>query len=177
MTRICSALTFSFRQANQVCEHAYLNGKVVYNYRDVDNAVKNVVIDAETDIAYHAFTAQGLSDLKGQAVGVVGGSVCALKAEAALPTDRLSELLTVPFDFNVSGVKTLRRVQVFGDGAVTLSVSNGRKTKTFALQTENGAASVDVRLKGEFFTLRFVLAEHAVLHGLEAELCKLAGVR
>lgn len=177
VVRICSDLTFSLKKTGQVCEHACLNGKVVYNYRDVDGSVKNVVIDAETDKAYHSFTAEGLSDIKGQAVGVVDGFVQALRTGELLPANRLSELVTPECDFNLSGVKTLRRLKVFGEGAITLSVSSGRKTKTFDLQTENGVASVDVRLKGEFFRLRFVLGAHAVLCGLEVELCKLAGVR
>lgn len=175
--KICRDLSFSIRSAGQQCEHACLNGKVVCNYRDLENSVKSLVIDAETDQAYHAFTAQGLSDLKGQAVGVVDGYVYALKSEANLPTYKLSELVAKNYDFEISGVKTLRRLQLYGDGAFTLSVSNAQKTKTFSIQTENGLASVDVRLKGEFFRLRFVLGEQAILRGLDAELCKLAGVR
>ncbi len=175
--RICPNLTFPIRKTRQMFGHAYLNGKVVYNYRALDNTVKNLVIDAETDKAYHSFTAEGLSDLKGQAVGVVDGLLQALKTEEVLPTNRLSELVTPECDFNLSGVKTLRRLKIFGEGTITLSVLGGGKTKTFDLQTENGEASVDVRLKGEFFRLRFVLGQHAVMRGLEAELCKLAGVR
>ena len=177
VVRICPNLTFSLKKTGQVCEHAYLNGKVVYNYRALDDSVKNVVIDAETDRAYHSFTAEGLSDIKGQAIGVVDGLVQVLKTEEALPANRLSELVAPELDFNLAGVKTLRRLKIFGEGTITLSVLSGRKTKTFTLQTENGGASVDVRLKGERFRLRFVLGEHAVMRGLETEFCKLAGVR
>lgn len=175
--KICSDLTFSLKKTGRVCEHAYLNGKVVYNCRDGNNFVNNVVIDAETDRAYFSFTAEGLSNLKGQAVGVVDGLVYALKTEDVLPPNRLSELVARACDFNLSGVKTLRRLRLFGEGKFTLSVSSGRKTKTFSLQTDNGEASVDVRLKGEFFNLRFLLGDHAILRGLDVELCKLKGVR
>ena len=177
VTKICRNLTFSFRKTEQACEHAYVNGKVVYNYRALDNSVKSVVIDAETDQAYHSFTAEGLSNINGQAIGVVSGHVCVLKTESDLPTNALSELVAKPCDFNISGVKTLRRLKLFGEGTITLSVSNGQKTKTFVLQTENGMASVDVRLKGEFFRLRFVLGNHAILRGLNAELCKFKATR
>ncbi len=177
VSRICSDLTFSLRKTGQVCEHAYLNGKVVYNYRALDNSVKNLVIDTETDKAYHSFTAEGLSNLKGQAVGVVDGLLNAIQTESNLPTHRLCELVARACDFKLSGVKTLRRLRLFGEGKFTLSVSNGRKTKTFSLQTENGEASVDVRLKGEFFHLRFLLGDHAILRGLDVELCKLKGLR
>ena len=175
--QICRDLSFSIRKTEQVCEHAYLNGQVVYNYCAVDGSVKNLVIDAETDRAYHSFTAQGLSDLKGQAVGVVDGLVCALKEGLDLPTYALSELVAKKCDFNLSGVKTLRQLRIFGEGKITLSVFDGRKTKTFALQMENGMASVDVRLKGEFFRLRFVLGNHAILRGLDVELSKLKATR
>lgn len=174
---ICRDLTFSIRSVGQQCEHAYLNGKVVYNYRALDNSVQSVVIDAETDLAYHSFTAQGLSDLNGQAVGVVDGYLYALKAESNLPTSRLSELVAKNYDFNLSGVKTLRRLKLFGEGTITLSVVGDRKTKTFELQMQDGTASVDVRLKGEFFRLRFVLGKQTVLRGLDVELCKLKATR
>lgn len=177
VAKICRNLTFPIRKSGQVCEHAYLNGKVVYNYRALDNSVMNVVIDAETDRAYHSFTVEGLSDLKGEAVGVINGLVYVLNDESELPTHRLSELVAREFDFDLSGMKTLRRLQLYGDGAFTVSVSNGSKTRTFTLQTENGRASVDVRLKGEVFRLRFVLDDHALLRGLDIELCKLAGSR
>ena len=175
--RICRDLTFPIRPVEQECEHAYLSGQVVCNYRALDNSVRNVVIDAETDKAYHSFTAQGLSNLNGQAVGAESGFLYALKSESNLPTYRLSELVSPEYDFEISGVKTLRRLQLYGDGTFTLTVSNGRKTKTFSIQTENGFTSVDVRLKGEFFRLRLVFGEQAILRGLDAELCKLAGVR
>lgn len=174
---ICRNLNFPLRPAEQVCEHAYLNGKVVYNYRALDNSVENVVIDAETDGAYHSFTAQGLSNLKGQAVGVVNGFVYALKTESNLPVYILSEVIAPKCDFNLSGAKTLRWVRLIGEGNVTLSVFNGRQTKTFELQMQDGAVSVDVRLKGEFFRFRFVLGQHAILRGLDVELCKLKATR
>ena len=175
--RICSDFNFLLRPTEQVCEHAYLNGKVVYNYRALDNSVMNVVIDAETDRAYRSFTAQGLTNLKGQAVGVVDGLVYALEAESALPSGRIFELIAPEYDFHLSGVKTLRRLKLFGEGTITLSVSNGRKTKKFTLKPENGVANVDVRLKGEFFLLRFIFAEKSILRGLDAELCRLVGTR
>lgn len=176
-SKICRDLTFPLRQTGQVCEHTYLNGKVVYNYRALDNSVKNVVIDAETEKAYPSFTAEGLSTLKGQAVGVVDGLVYALKAEETLPSHRISEFVVQACDFGVLGEKTLRRLRLVGEGQFTLSISNGSKTKTFTLQTKDGKADLDVRLKGEFFHLRFVLGHHAVLRALDVELCKLKGSR
>ena len=177
VSKICRDLTFSLRKTGRVCEHAYLNGKVVYNYRGLDNFVRNVVIDAETDKAYPSFTAEGLSNLNGQAVGAVDGFVYALKAGEILPAHRLSELVARACDFNFSGEKTLRRLKLFGEGKFTVSVLGERGTKTFELQTKDGEASLDVRLKGEFFRLRFVLGDHAILRGLDVELCKLKGIR
>ena len=174
---ICRDLTFPIRTDKQACEHACLNGKVVYNYLALDNSVKNVVINAETDRAYHSFTCEGLSDLKGQGVGVVDSFLYAIVDGETLPTHRLSEFSTPPCDFQLSGVKTLGRLNVFGEGKVTISVSSERGTKTFELQTKNGVASVDVRLKGKFFCLRFVLGAHAVLRGLDVELYALKGLR
>ena len=174
---ICRNLTYPIRTDKKGCEHACLNGKVIYNYGALDGSVRNVVIDVETDQAYHSFTCEGLSDLKGQGVGVVDSFLYALVDGETLPIHKLSEIASPPCDFYLSGVKTLRQLKIFGEGQVTVSVSSEYGTRTFALQTQNGVASVDVRLKGELFCLRFVIGDHAVLRGLDVELCTLKGLR
>lgn len=175
--KICRNMTFSLKKTGRVCEHAYLNGKIVYALRSPGNFVQNFVIDLETEKAYPSFTAEGLSTLKGQAVGVVDGLVYALIEGEILPPHRISELVAQACDFGVLGEKTLRRLRLVGEGQFTLSISNGSKTKTFTLQTKDGEASLDVRLKGKFFRLRFVLGDRAVLRGLDVGLCKLKGLR
>lgn len=177
VSQIPLALTFPLKKSGRVCEHAYLNGKVVYSLRGSDNFVRNLVIDLETEKAYPSFTAEGLSTLNGQAVGVVDGLVYAFKREEALPTHRISELVAQPCDFGVFGEKTLRRLRLVGEGNFTLTISNGSKTKTFTVQTKDGEASLDARLKGEFFCLRFVFGERAILRGLDVELCKFKGMQ
>lgn len=177
VSEICRNMTYSLKKTGRVCEHAYLNGKVVYSLRGSDNFVRNWVLDLQTEKAYPSFTAEGLSTLKGEAVGVVDGLVYALREEEILPTHRISELIARACDFGVLGEKTLRRLRLVGEGEFTLTISTGNKTKTFTLQTKDGEASLDVRLKGDFFRLRFVFGERAILRGLDVELCKLKGLR
>ena len=177
VSEICRDVRYSPRTNDQSCEHAYVNGKVVYNYRTVVGWVYNVVIDAETDSAYPSFTAEGLCNLKGQAVAVVDGTLKALQIDSPLPSHRLSELVARECDFNVSGVKTLRRLRVLGEGTITLSVSGAGKVQTFSLHMQDGEARVDVRLKSEFFRLRFTLGERAIVRGLDVQLCQLKGVQ
>ena len=174
--RVCKNLTFDMKRVGQVCEHAYLDGKVIYNYRAKDNSVRNVVIDVESEEGYHAFTAEGLSNVRGQAVALIDSIVYVIEPDRSLPTHRLAELVVEHCDFSLSGVKTLKRLRVYGEGKITLTLSNGRKTKTFDLQTVNGVADIEVRMRGEVFRLRFVLGNKARLNGLHAEVCRLIGV-
>lgn len=174
--RVCKNLTFDMKRVGQVCEHAYLDGKVIYNYRAKDNSVRNVVIDVETEKGYHAFTAEGVSNLRGKAVAVIDSIVYVIEPDFSLPTHRLAELVAECCDFRVAGMKTLKKLRVFGDKQITLTVSNGRRSKTFILQMQNGVAEADVKMRGEDFRLKFVLGNGARLDGLHAEVCRLIGV-
>lgn len=173
---ICRNLALPLKREGQVCEHAPLDGQVFYSYRALDQSVRGVVIDVETEKAYHAFTAEGVCKLRGDAVAVVDGLVYVIKKGAPLPTWRIAELIAEKTDFQLSGRKTLKSLRVLGEGQITLSLRCGRKTKTFTLQPQNGEIKVDVKMKGEYFRVRFVLTENARLRGLEAELCALVGV-
>lgn len=174
---ICQNLTFPIKRTGQVCEHAYLDGKVVYNYRAKDNSVRNVVIDVETEQGYHSFTAEGLSDIRGQAVGVVDSIVYMIESGRGLPIHRPAEMIAENCDFGVSGLKTLRKLRVFGEGQITLDVSVGGRSKTFDLSLENGVAEADVKLRGEHFRLCFTLSDHTRLRVLETEICALSGLK
>lgn len=175
--KICENLAFSVKSEGQVCKYAYLDGKVIYAYQTPTGTVESLVIDAETEKGYPCFAAQGVSNVQGQTIAVVDGVLCLLKTDLPLPASRIAEAAIEKFDFQISGVKTLRSLRVFGEGKITVSVGNGRRTKTFDLQTENGIAKADVKLRGEYFRLRFLLGENAVLRGLEADVSKLLGVQ
>ena len=174
--RICQNLTFEIKRTGQVCEHACLDGKVFYNYRAKDSSVRSVVIDVETEKGYHAFTAEGVSNLRGKAVAVIDSIVYVIEPDFSLPTHRLAELVAECCDFRIAGMKTLKKLRVFGDKQITLTVSNGRRSKTFILQMQNGVAEADVKMRGEDFRLKFVLGNGARLDGLHAEVCRLIGV-
>ena len=94
-----------------------------------------------------------------------------------LPSGEEYVFLAKGLDFETDGVKTLKALSFTGEGAFTLTVSNGRTEKSCVVAFDGGRANVAIGLKGEIFSLKFVLEKGARVQKTEALLVKLDGVK
>ena len=114
--------------------------------------------------------------------GVVGGSIAianAVKKNKQAKCEHIYDegQITVEATCETDGVKTLKALSFTGVGAFTLTVSNGRTEKSCVVAFDGGRANVAIGLKGEIFSLKFVLEKGARVQKTEALLVKLDGVK
>ncbi|MBQ7368420.1 MAG: hypothetical protein IJW60_01760 [Clostridia bacterium] len=172
--RIVCHLQEEVKRSGQVFEHACFGGRVFYAYKARDNGIYGLVIDGETDEWYHSFTIEGVSCLRGKIVGVIDGVAYELKAQAALPTHRLAQVVAENVGFGLDGKKTLDSLRLCGEGTVTLFVGNGKREKSYTLALRSDGVLAKIGLCGEKFRVAIQLAYGARVWKIGARLKKLA---
>ena len=175
--KICLGLNISPLRGGQVCVHAEFEGKYFLVFTDKNGEKRAIVVDAESEEGYYAFAPESVGQAGGQALCALQNKVRFLCLDGDLPSGEEYVFLAKGLDFETDGVKTLKALSFTGEGAFTLTVSNGRTEKTCVVAFDGGRANVAIGLKGEIFSLKFVLEKGARVQKTEALLVKLDGVK
>lgn len=135
---------------------------------DVDAVERTLVVDLRNQQASYLNSNGGLGTAYGRVF------LCCGVTLGAFSGDRISVLNARPFErgyvFNVpnfelcprGGEATIERIDLFGRGEMTVTVSNGKTEKVFERTLEKNEPIL-VRLKGESVSLRFSLEQAAEL--------------
>ena len=174
--RICAYLPISPIRGTQVCNHVEFEGKYFLQYEDEIYGKRGVIIDAETEEGYFAFTATGLQNYEGRGVCIFDKAVRMLKTDGALPSGEEYVFVAQKLSLGNAGKKTVVALEITGFGEMELILGNGKIEKKFALTfPENGGVcKVLPRLRGEAFSLTIKLKKGASVREIAAvtEVCK-----
>ena len=88
----------------------------------------------------------------------------------ALPVGENSLFESVDMDFGVRGRKTLRYLELLGEGEIVLLVYADKRNMERKISFNGKSVRVPLDLRGESFAFRFVLKENAVVYGLRVEM-------
>ena len=176
LEKVCENLDFSQRQPTRVRSKATFNGRYICAFSASDGQSYTIVIDGETGVGYDAFTVEGLSEYLSHALCVSNFAVQELCEGGALPSVGKQRTFRFYESFG-DGVKTLKRISFTGKGKLTLCVSNGRKSKLFALDLSTGKTEARICLRGRRFAFSLAIEDGTVVEGVKALTEVLQGVR
>lgn len=158
------------KSTGQVCDQAMVDGKYYCSFLDMDGEKKAVIVDAKTEKAYQGFVAQAITSVRGGTLCLADEIVQYVRSVGVLPSGEAYSFIVKDVDFNEVGAKTLKTLKLVGEGGLTLEVDNGHEMKRFSARFVNGRWAMNVRLKGERFTLKFKLAFGTAIKELRAEI-------
>ena len=95
--------------------------------------------------------------------------------DSALPAGEEGFVSVKNLDFSEFGEKQLRAIVLTGEGSGSLTVESGRGTRTVEFAFIDGAARLEISLKGKKFSLRLTLNMDTALSGVRFEYDKLGG--
>ena len=160
---------------DSVCSCAFAFGKYFVAYTDKENVKRTIAIDAESGIGYEHIAFNGLFGNNTTAIGVCGTTVYQLAYGGELPTGQ-EGVFVAETDFDVRGIKTIRKLRFVGEGSFEIAISNGRNSLEKSLELANGSAEMRVDLRGERFSLSIRPSANCEIRELSATIQTLAGV-
>ncbi len=163
-------------RTGQVCDHAESNGKYYLAYTDEAKGRTGLCVDTQTGKVYATYAAKGLSNCGGRAMAARDGSVVFLHPDGALPYGENCVFSLRASAFGVAGRKTFRRLRLYGSGEITVRVGNGRTERVCSARFVNGETSVDVRLRGEAFSVAVTIAGNGYVRSAAAEFLRAESV-
>ena len=159
----------------QVCNHAEFDGKYFASFYDRNGVKRGLIVDGESGDGYYAFAPEGVCNLDGEAICSADGFLQNLCVGGDLPANEQA-VFECTTDFSVSGLKTLKALTFFGEGAFEICVESVRGMQTDELVFVDGVARFKTGLRGEIFTIRVTLKKGAVLRGVRAKWQRLDGL-
>lgn len=127
-------------------------------------------MDLESGEGCETFTMQGLCPAEGKTAFAHNGKLYSARADGALPSGEEAKFVLPDTDFGMAGNKTLTALRFQGDGAFTLTISDGKRTKTQTVTMRNGVARARLSMRGNTFAIAFKLMQGAKIRGMTAEL-------
>ena len=160
---------------NSICSCAFAFGKYFASYTDKENVKRTAIIDAESGMGYEQIAFSGLFSNNATVIGVYETTVYQLACDGVLPTGQ-EGVFVAETDFDVRGIKTIRKLRFMGEGAFDITICNGRNTLKKSVELVNGSAEIRVDLRGERFSLSIQPSANCEIRKLCATIQTLSGV-
>lgn len=152
---------------NAECASGAVDGTYIVSFKGVDGLQHAIAVDANSDDWFWTIPFKGLVSCGGEAYCVANWAWQKITFDGKLPDWRVCEAKTDFTDFGVDGLKTLKRIDLFGEGKCTVSIASPSKEITVECTFENGRVSFDAPLRGREFILRFILEQGCEIRGME----------
>lgn len=167
--RLCEGLAVYTSIQEFYSNAAVYRDKYFLRYYDGKSKFVSIAVDLDGRGWSYCFDLSVLSAgfdapvlIKSQTLYQLGG--------AYLPGTLKSVFESVDTDFGVRGRKTLRRLQLVGDGELTLYINIDGRSVKHTVEFTDGQASVDLCERGERFGFRFEIGKATVLRSMSAEI-------
>ena len=134
-----------------------------------------LVIDAESGSSYRSYSLVGMSSCDGSVVGAYKGKLCAFSAVGELP-DGQTATYSVREWLAEDGVeKRIESLRLFGEGVLTLSVSDGRGKIEKSVELDECGVDVEIGLRAAAFELSLALQAKTCLRKIAVKFNKVGG--
>ncbi len=169
MKRFCEAFT-PYPYAQDIgCNAAVCEGKYFLRYPIENNKFLSVAIDLDGQGWSYCHDLVGLSAGFDTPVFVKNGTLYQLSGET-LPVGEVSVFESMDTDFGMRGKKTLRRLELIGEGSVTVKIYYDGRFVQRDVAFLDGKAVLEAGVRGERFSFTFEIGQRSVLRGMSAEL-------
>jgi hypothetical protein len=152
---------------NTECASGVVDGTYILSFKGIDGLQHAIAVDANSEKWFWTVPFKGLVSWGGESYCVANGAWQKITFQGKLPNWRVCETKTSFTDFGVDGLKTLERIELFGQGKCTVRIASPSKEITVECTLENGRVSFDVPLRGREFTLQFILEQGCEIRGME----------
>lgn len=152
---------------NAECASGVVDGTYIVSFKGVDGWQHAIAVDANSDDWFWTVPFKGLVSCGGESYCVANWAWQKITFDGKLPDWKTCETKTAWTDFGVDGLKTLEKIELFGDGKCSVTLSSPSKELTVECTFENGRAAFDAPLRGREFCLRFVLEQGCEIRGME----------
>jgi hypothetical protein len=167
-------LSIKPKGTGQVCNQAVYGGKYYATYEDEAKGRVGVTIDTQSEKGCVSFATRALCNCGGLALAMTEGRFVQVMGGGELPSEA-----NVRVRFENTGLpagrKLLRTVAVQGEGEVRLTISDGKRERSFTLLLSIGQTRAKVRLYGERFSIECQMQSGAKVREIALEWCALAG--
>ena len=154
-------------------------GAVESGYRlafsDKNGVNKVRIFDLKSGDFYESFPLQAACGV-GMTYGVLNGKIVKLSRNGAIPDGESRLAVSYPTGFGNTKEKTLRKVVVYGQGKVAVTVRSERGFKVFHLDLIKGGEA-EFALKGKVFEVELLLGENTALEEIEVEFDEVEGMQ
>ena len=152
---------------NAECASGVVDGTYILSFKGIDGLQHAIAVDANSEQWFWTIPFKGLVSWGGEAYCVANWAWQKITFNGKLPDWTTCETKTAWTDFGVDGLKTLERINLFGEGKCIVSIAAPSKEITVECTFEDGRVSFDAPLRGREFCLRFVLEQGCEIRGME----------
>ena len=169
MKRFCEAFTPNPYAQDIGCNAAICQGKYFLRYPTKNSIFLSVAVDLDGQSWSYCHDLVGLNVGFDTPVFVKNGTLYQLGGNA-LPDGEVALFESMDTDFGMRGKKTLRRLELLGEGSVTVKIYYDGRFVERDVEFVDGKAVLEIGVRGERFSFAFEIGHRSVLRGMGAEL-------
>jgi len=131
-----------------------------------------LVVDAENGSYYTSFSLEGMSTCNGTVVGTYDRHLCEFAADGKFPYGQSASFSVQGWLAEDESEKQLEKVRLFGQGSLTLSLSNGRASVQKSVELDPLGIEIELELRGRAFELSVALQPKTCLRKIAVQFHK-----